>query len=402
MTFPLEGIKVLDVGEYLAAPGAAAVLGDWGAEVIKIESPQTGDRQRGIMSTGVIPITSVNYLLELTNRNKRSIALDIRVDRGRQVLRQLVERSDIFITNFLADTRRQLHVEYGEIAAINPRIIYVRINGYGQRGPESERPGYDFAAFWSRAGFSASLGEPGAPPIAQIPGIGDLSTAGFAAGAASAKLFERERTGKGALVDLSLLGSGVWVNSCSIMVGILSGKGYPRLSRAEMGNPLWNIYRTRDGKWFHLNMLISDPYWPGFCRAIDRQDLERHPKFASHIKRGENNRELIAILDQVFATRPLEEWARRLDEHGCIWARIQEVNDLDSDPQVAANQYLIDVDHPTHGPIKLAASPVRFDDRPVEIRMTAPEVGQHTEEVLLELGYNWEDLVRLKDEQVIL
>jgi len=399
---PLEGIRVLEVAEWLFGPATAAILGDWGAEVIKIEHPRRGDGSRGILAAGVLPMARINYLWEQANRNKKSVALDLNTEKGREVLYKLVERVDVFLTNFLPTARRRLGLEYDDLARINPRLIYIKVHGYGQRGEETERGGYDYAAFWARGGIAAGLGEPETPPPPQRPGFGDQTGAMFAAGAVSAALFWRERTGKGTAIDVSLLGSALWVNALDTLAACLSGQDIPKIRRSEMGNPLWNTYRTGDGKWLQLVMLQTDRYWSDFCKAIGREDLEHDPRFDSHEKRCQNNVSLIAILDEVFAARTREEWGRVLDSYGLLWAPVQKASELADDPQVRANSYLLDFDHPVHGPVKLVASPVQFDDRPPDIRTPAPQLGQHTEEVLLELGYTWEDIARLKEENVII
>ncbi len=399
---PLEGIKVLEVAEYLAVPAAGAVLADWGAEVIKVERPGTGDRMRGLMATGVVPLSEINYAFELGNRNKKSIALEITKERGREILYKLVERSDIFLTNFLTSAQNKLKIGYGNLAEINPRLIYVQVNGYGQRGAENEKQGFDYSAFWARAAFAASTGEPDSPPPLQLPGVGDQTTGMFTAGAAAVMLFNREKTGRGGLVDLSLLGSGMWVNACAILAGIHSPLGFPRIARAGASNPLWNVYQTKEGKWVQLVMMATDLFWEGFCKAIGRKDFLDDRRFDSHVSRCQNNKELIILLDQVFATKAIDEWAKLLNENGCIWVKVQEVRDLASDSQALANERFLDVEHPTYGPFKVIASPARFNDLTPQVSARAPELGQHTEEVLLDIGFSWEDLVSFKDKGVII
>lgn len=397
MTLPLEGVRVLEVSEMLFAPAAGAALADWGADVIKVEHPVRGDRARGVMATGVIPMTDDNYLWHQANRGKKSVAVDLNTPLGVAIVYRLAEESDVFFTNFLTTARRRIGIEYEDIAKVNPKIIYLRMNGYGSRGAESERGGYDYAAFWARAGFAASLGEPAAGPTLQRPGLGDNTGGIVGAGAIAAALFNREKTGKGALIDLSLLATAMWVNSLDILAAYYSGTKIPRLSRKEMGNPLWNGYQTGDARWLQLVMLQTDPYWTGFCRALGRPDLEHDPRFDSHQARCDRNRELIGLLDAIFATKPLAEWAVLLDQNECLWTQVQDASELSTDPQVIANDYLVAVNH-----LKLVASPPQFDAHPVKVRSPGPELGQHTEEVLLALGYSWQQLAELKEAKVII
>ncbi|MFQ5924376.1 MAG: CaiB/BaiF CoA transferase family protein [Dehalococcoidia bacterium] len=401
MGLPLDGIRVLEVAEWILGPSACAVLGDWGAEVIKIEHPVRGDGGRGVLASGVIPMAKINYLFEVANRNKKSVAVDLNTEKGREIVNKLVARSDVFLTNFLTTARKRLKLEHEDLAPINPGLIYIKVHGYGQKGPEIERGGYDFAAFWARGGIASVLAEPGASPPAQRPGFGDMTGAMFSAGAVAAALFARERTGKGQAIDVSLLGSALWVNALDTLAAYMSGQEIAQMPRGKVGNPLWNTYQALDGKWLQLVNLQSDRYWPGLCKAIGREDLEHEPRFESHEERAQNNTALIELLDDVFATRPAGEWGRLLDDNGVLWAPMQRVSELASDPQVVANQYLVDIDHPVHGPTKLVASPAQFNDMPASIRTPAPELGQHTEAVLLELGYSWGDMEKLKEEGVI-
>ena len=216
-------------------------------------------------------------------------------------------------------------------------------------------------------------------------------------------LFHREKTGRGQIVECSLLGSALWSNALDTMASIIEQQRIPKIPRSEAGNPLWNMYQTQDGRWLHLIMLQTDRYWSAFCQAIGRADLEKDPRFDNHENRCENNKALIPILDEVFKTRTLEEWTLVMDSFGeVLWAPIQEPFDLATDPQVLANEYLVDVQHPSHGHMKLVASPIKFSETPTEIRNTAPELGQNTEEVLLGMGYSWDDIALFKDEGVIL
>ena len=401
MRLPLEGIKVIEIAEYVAGPTAARVMADWGADVIKIEHPERGDRVRGTMRTGVVAVTDVNYVFGMGSCGKRSLALDITTQHGKEIVYKLVENSDLFVTNMRRSARKRHKIDYKDLSKLNPRLVYVEISGYGEKGPERDRPGYDYSAYWARGAIAASLGEPGTPPPHMVPSFGDLTTGMVAAGSAMTQLYLREKTGKGGLVSLSLLATGMWMNAMAILAGICSGTGWQRFSRKKPGNPLWNMYQTKDNKWLHLTMLETDLYWDGFCKVIG-DNLRDNPDFSDHVARCNNSAALVEILDEVFPTRDLDEWGKRLDANGCIWGRVQEVLDLLTDPQVLANKYLQDVPHPVAGSTKVVSNPAHFSRQPLNIRSWAPELGQHTEEVLLEIGLGWDEISALKNEGVII
>lgn len=403
MAHLLEGIRILAVEHWVAVPGATAIMADWGAEVIKVEDPRGGDAARGYQASGLPPvIAKLNPLFEVDNRNKRSIAIDLRRRGSQEIIKKLVQRSDVFISNFIPSVLKRFNLDYQSLSQVNPRLVYVTLTGYGAKGPDKDRPGYDYAAFWARGGPMASLGEPDAPPSPQKPGQGDHTTSLNLVAATLAGLFHRERTGKGQEINVSLYNTAIWTLSIDVQTSLLTGEEIPRISRKTVGNPLFNSYKAKDGKWLQLVCLQSDRYWSGFCKAIGREDLEHDPKFDSAERRRENSKELISIIDEILATKTRDEWGELFDENGVIWGRVQTILEVTQDPQALANEYFVEVDHPLVGPIKLVASPVKFSETPATIRSTAPELGQHTEEVLLELGYSWDDITKFKEEGVIL
>jgi len=289
---------------------------------------------------------------------------------------------------------------FDELRAHRPDLIFVSVTGYGSEGPDRDRPGYDYAAFWARSGIMNLLGEPDSPPPPQRPGMGDHTTALAVAGAVSMALFNRQRTGRGDQIDVSLNNTGMWVLAIDIQ-SALSGQANVRISRRSVLNPIWNSYETADGRWLQLVMLVADVYWPKFCRAIGRPGLENEPHFDSMAKRTENREELIALLDEVFAQRKLAEWTDALDREGCIWAPAQTLAETIDHPQTQAREAFAEIDHPTHGPIRLVDAPVKFGEARVTARGPAPELGQHTEEVLLEAGYGWEEIAALREDGVL-
>jgi crotonobetainyl-CoA:carnitine CoA-transferase CaiB-like acyl-CoA transferase len=387
MAGSLEGIRVLDLTIWYFGPMCASVLGDWGAEVIHIEDI-TGDvtREAGRLR-GVVPVGGINWPWEFTNRNKKSITIDLRQESGQELLHKLIEKADVFVTNFLEGALKRMNADYESLSRINPKLIYAQGSGYGERGPDKEKPGYDFSAYWARSGIMATLGEPESLPIPLLPAMGDSISALCLAGGISTALFVREKTGEGQKVSLSLLGTGLWMGSFPAHA-ILFGNEFTRVSRKTVLNPLSNYYQTGDKKWIQLVCPQSQRYWPGFCKAAAREDLEHDPRFNSHENRMKNNIILISIIDELMLTKGRDEWGKLFDENGVIWGTVLTYSEVVNDPQVLENEYIVEVPHPRYGSIKLIASPLQFSKTPAKIRFTAPECGQHNEEILFGLGYS--------------
>lgn len=403
MSGALQGIKIVELGMWAAGPAAGAIMADWGAEVIKIEDPEGGDPFRGFLSTGVgaASASSINGSFDSDNRNKKSIALDVRNKEGQEVAYRLIKDADVFLTNFRPAAIERYNMSYAMLKVINPRLVYVSVTGYGPVGPEKERAAFDYAGFWARSGIMATIGEPDAPPPGQRPGMGDHTTSIAVVAATTGALFARERTGVGQEVWVSLYRTGLWVDSMDVQTALLNGQNIPRLSRTQMGNPLFNAYRAKDGKWFQLVNLQSDRHWPGFCSAIGRKELAADPRFHDAAARRENGPALIAIMDEILITKTRAEWGAVFDTEGVFWAPIQTVEDVINDPQAHANGSFVKVDHPTGQRIDMVATPIEFRSTPAQTLTCAPEVGQHTEEILLAAGYSWEDLAKLREQGVI-
>jgi crotonobetainyl-CoA:carnitine CoA-transferase CaiB-like acyl-CoA transferase len=394
----LEGIRVIEVAQWWFVPAAGAVLADWGADVIKIEHPVTGDPQRGLMTSGLIPNTGgVNFMVEQPNRGKRSVGIDLATDGGRELLYRLVERADVFLTNFLPAARRRLRIDVDDIRRVNPKVVYARGHGQGAEGPDNEKGGYDAASFWCRGGICHALSPAGAPaPVMQRAAFGDSIGGMGLAGGIAAALFHRERTGKGALVDISLLGTAMWTLSPDIIATKLIGGEFPQFDRTQSPNPIVNSYRTKDGRWLFLNMLQPDRFWPDLCRRLGRDDLVTDERYANGMARFQNRGECVQELDAIFAQRTLSEWREILADAEGVWAPMQSARELHEDAQARANGYLPEVHRADGSHFTLVANPVQFDATSPTLR-PAPDLGQHTEEVLLDLGLTWDDLAKHKE-----
>ena len=404
MSKPLSGVKILEVASHVFVPIAGGVLTEWGAEVIKIEHPVTGDPYRGLVTAGLSGThNGIDPSFQLTNRGKRSVAIDLKAPEGRRLLYRLAKNCDVFLTNMRPAARRRLQIECEDIRQHNPAIIYVRGSGYGVRGPDAERGGYDAAAYWSRAGFGSVFTPPGADyPAMPRPAFGDVVGGLTIAGAIAAAMYQRATTGEPSVVDVSLLGVGMWQLQPDIVHSRLNGGVSAAAPDRKHGwNPLTNTYRTRDGRFLILVMLDADRYWADFCQVIGRPELIADPRFVDMAARREHSRACVEILDAAFAERDYAEWRRVLDKAKGVWSPFQTPLELHDDAQVAANGYLADVEMANGDSIALVTSPAQFDEAPAH-PTRAPELGEHTEAALLELGLTWEHLASLKDKAVIL
>ena len=397
---PLKGIKVVEMGIWVAAPAAAAVLGDWGADVIKIENPAGGDPVRALMALGIPFQLPVNPSVEMDNRNKRSVAVNVQTAEGQAVMKRLLRDTDVFVSNLRSAALQRAGLTYEALRAEYPRLIYAQLSGYGARGPEKDRAAFDYAAFWARAGAMASLGEPEGPPPSQRPGMGDHPAGLALAGAVAAALFHRERSGEGQELHLSLYQAGLWMMATDIETMLITGLA-PSPNGRRVPNPLWNHYKAKDGGWFHLVMLQADRYWPRFCEAIGRLEWLAEERYAAVMLRAQNSVELVAALDDIFATKTRAEWAELFDRFDLVWGPVQGIAEVVNDPQARALGAFAKLPHRSGDEIELVRSPIEFSATPASIRSGAPELGEHTEEVLLEYGYSWDDIAALKEKGAI-
>ena len=402
----MEGVRVVELAAWTFVPAAGAILADWGADVIKVEHPETGDPQRGLVSMGVIPgvggASAFNFLIEQPNRGKRSIGIDVANPEGLEVLYQLIETADVFLTNLLPDSCKRLKVDLESVRARNPKIIYTRGHGQGVRGEDANRGAFDAAAYFARAGVADAMMTAGAEyPPTQRPAFGDVMGGLTIATGISAALFKRERTGEPSVVDVSLLGVGMWNMSFDILLTRALGFPMPKGDRAMAPNPLTNVYKTADDRFIIIVFLQADRHWGEFCEAIERQDLLDDPRFKDATVRAQNKVECVGELDRTFASQPLEHWKKRLAGIEGVWAPLQTAYEVFEDPQAIANGYVPTVEAGDGSSFALINNPVQFDEQPAAPRR-APEHGEHTETILLELGMDWERIIALKESAAIL
>ena len=394
----LAGIRVVEVASWTFVPISGAVLSEWGADVIKIEHPESGDPQRGLISSGLIPGgDGVNFMFEIPNRGKRSVGLDVSTDDGRELLYRLVETADVFVTNYLPDVRKRLGIDVDDIRARNPSIIYVRGTGQGTRGPHAEKGGFDGASFWARAGLAMAFKDPKAEwAVDQRPAFGDVMGGLTIAGGIAAALLRRERTGTPSVVDVSLLNMGMWSLAPDItMAKVLENVEIPAFDRDSLPNPLVGTYPTKDSRFIILVLLQADRYWPDLCAHLDRPELLEDPRFKDGAARYEHREECIQVLRDVFRTRTYDEWCERLQTLEGVWAPLQTPLEVHEDPQAIANGYLERITAASGAEFALPANPVQFDETPVAVRH-APDHGEHTDEVLLELGLTYDEIIEHK------
>jgi crotonobetainyl-CoA:carnitine CoA-transferase CaiB-like acyl-CoA transferase len=404
VTAVMEGVRVLEVAEHTFVPAASALLADWGAEIIKIEHVSRGDAMRGLASTGVFTMAGgVHALMEHSNRGKKSLALDLTSDDGLDILYKLAATSDVFLTNKLPSVRDKLKIGVEEIRAHNPRIIYVRGTGQGERGPEADRGSYDSLAFWARSGIAVSLTRPEyghmvGPPG---PGFGDSIGAMTIAGGIMGALFHRERTGEATVVDVSLLGSAMWAMGQGIALSLLMKEGFtPPPEATVRRNPLVNNYLTEDGRYLSFCCLQAGKYWAPMCEVIGRPDLASDPRFAEHESLLANSAEAIPILEAAFASESLATWRSRLEGFVGQWTVVQNTLEVAEDAQSVANGYIQECATSDGTPFWLASAPVQFNEEPPPPGRS-PEFNEHGDEILSEIGLDWETILDLKVRGVV-
>jgi crotonobetainyl-CoA:carnitine CoA-transferase CaiB-like acyl-CoA transferase len=396
----MQGVKVVELGVWVAGPAAGGILADWGADVVKLEPLGLGDPARSFsrMLGGDLPF---NPPFEMDNRSKRSLALDVSKPEGLEVALALVARADVFLTNVRQAALRRLGLDPGHLLARHPRLVYAAITGYGLTGPDADRAAYDIAAFWARSGIAMALTPPGGTPPFQRGGMGDHGVGMCAAAAVSAALFARERSGVGQLVSTSLLRQGLYTLSFDLAVTLRFGLAIQAGDRRRIPNPAINCYRDCDGRWFWIVGLEAERHWPPLARAAGHPEWISDPRFAGPAERARNAEELIRLFDEVFAARSRAEWAEIFDaEEDLWWAPVQTLDEVVNDPQVRAGGGLVDVPDGS-STTTLPATPCDFHGTPWSARAMAPAHGQHSDEILGELGLGAFEIAKLRERGVV-
>jgi len=399
MTRLLDGIRVIDAANFIAGPVSTTIMADFGADVIKVEPP-TGDVYR-VRGAGYPP-SPYNYPWIVDNRTKRSVAIDLRMEHGQKLLHHLVKEVDVFVTNAPLDSRARLRVRYEDLAPLNSRLIYASISAYGETGEEASKPGFDSIALWARTGLMDLVrASPDVPPARSLPGMGDHPTGTALFAAIMAGLYQRERTGRGTMVATSLMANGLWMNAIPVQ-GILCGvRTEVRPPREEAISALANMYRCRDGRWFMLTITGDEPQWEPFVRGIGREDLLTDPRFAATSGRRANAPALIAVLDEWFATKDWAAWSSILEKTGVAFGVVGTLDDIPHDAQMRASGALVPIEDPRAGASLTVSSPLQVGGQDKVPPTLAPEIGQHTIEVLRAAGISGAEIERLLQAGVI-
>ncbi len=395
---PLAGLRVLDVSSFIAAPAAAVVLGDFGADVIKVEQG-TGDPHRNSYQSPNYPKSDVNFVWQLDGRNKRSVALDLKHPAGRAALDRLIARADVMIVNFPLPVRERLRLLYEDVSTVNPRLIYASLTGYGETGPDRDMPGFDVNAYFGRSGILDAQRQEGGPPGFSLPAQGDRCAAMTIVAAILLGLRRRDRTGKGGWVGTSLYANGIWSNGTLAQAALVGAFVAPRPPREKPRNALMNIYRTRDDRWIQLTLVREEKTWERLCRALEQPDLVADPRFATREARRENSAALTALLDAAFAARAWVEWRPVLRAHEITFGVIERLQEFPDDEQarhagIIAETTATDVKRTINNPVRLGFARPRQAGPP-------PAVGEHTDAVLREAGLSDAEIAALRADGAI-
>ena len=393
----LSGLRVIDCGTYIAGPATATIMSDFGAEVIKIERPPHGDPYRYLSFLPGMPVSDVNYCWLLDARNKKSLALNLQDEAGREALLCLIESADVFITNYPPDLAAKFRVNYEDLDEVNPRLIYAHITGYGEEGDDTHKPGYDTTAYWARSGLTNLIYDLTIQAGATPCGTGDHPVALALFGSIMLALYQRQMTGRGAKVSTSLMATGAWSNSCQIQAAMVGAEFPTRRTRFTTLNPLVNQYQARDGQRFIFCCLDTVNDWGRICRAIDRPELIADERYATLEARSQRTEEIVVLLDEAIGKKDFAEWEILFREQGLIWGIIPTMDRVAADPQMKANGVFAELEHPQHGSLHTVSSPLNVQGTGKAKPAPAPAVGEHSREILRSIGYEdatIEELIR--------
>ena len=385
-----SGLKVVDMASFLGGPGAATVLSDFGAEVIKVEPPGIGDPHRMTYKIPPNPSAKENYGWHLSNRNKRGMALDLKSPHAKEGVERLVKWADVFVINFPNPVRKRLRLTYEDIAPWNPRLIYADLTGYGDAGPDADLPGFDITAYWARTGLLAMTRDAGAPPTLPVPASGDHATAIGLYSAIVTGLYRRERTGKGSHVTTSLIGEGIWSSAMSIQAALCGAKFFPLHDRKNPPNAIFNVYQTSDDHWFLIVVQAKD--WPALATGIGHPELLLDARFVDDATRAANSAKLAEILDSVFTSEPLAHWREVLDRARITYGIVRSPAECITDPQVLANDIIVPIEGGGEHLKLTVSSPLKIHGVQKVTARRAPELGEHNEELLKQLGFTDDDI----------
>jgi crotonobetainyl-CoA:carnitine CoA-transferase CaiB-like acyl-CoA transferase len=393
MSAPLEGIQVIEIASYVAAPAAGALLADFGADVVKVEVPEgevirhTRPRINGFKSR-----FEGSPQFEMDNRGKRSLTLDLRDEASREALRRVVDGTDVVLTNMLPGRRKKYGIDSDTLMRRNPRLIFAALSGYGGKGDEADVPAFDYAAAWARTGMMDITRDPSAPPAFQRPGVADHSAALSLVCGILAALRTRDQSGEGQEIDVSLLQTGLYLLGNDLSQVLATREAAPIHDRTAPRNPLWNHYRTRDDRWLMLVMIESHRYWEPFLAAIDQRPLAEDPRFTGPVERYRNARELVSLLDPIFREHDLERWAEILCEHDLIWAPVRTTIETLEDPQIRAMGYFRELPHPEFGTIETVGPPLLLSGHEMPANRPAPSLGADSIDVLRAAGLSEDEV----------
>jgi crotonobetainyl-CoA:carnitine CoA-transferase CaiB-like acyl-CoA transferase len=400
----LEGVRVIAFDQVVALPATTAILADWGADVIKIEPPW-GDWQRSLTSFNRTPLVikndkgEIELHFEFLNRGKKSVALNLRVEKSREVLDRLLQDADVFVTNYSLDVLEKFKLTYADLKDKHPGLIHCLLTGYGTKGPRAKDRGYDYVAAWAYGGLMGLVtADPNTPPAIQRPGMMDMVASAHMTSGICAALYHKQKTGQGQALELSLYHTAVWTLGLDTQINLY---GYaPKIwDRTRNPNPMYNSYKAKD-RWMMMVHPNQD-YWIPFCKALGKTEWIDDPYYATMEARELHAEEMIKVLDALFATKTWTEWEVSFKANDLIVSATHAIPEILEDEQAKINNFFTDLDHPVMGKATLLNSPMQFSQTPAEITRVSPQLGAHTEEVLLSAGYSWDEIAEFKAQKVI-